>query len=379
MTDEDLLTAVFRAYEDARRNKRNTSAQLQFEMDHEARLVGLYQSLRDRTYRPGRCIRFVVNRPVIREVFASDFTFRVVHHLYYNAVYPMVERLLIYDSSSCRKGKGTLFGVRRMAHHIRSVSRNYTRDCWVLKLDIEGYFMSIGRHRLHTIWYRILRRHYREKAHGLSLEFLLWLTDLITLRDPLKGTRRIGRKTDWERVPHSKQLSYSPEGTGLVIGDLTSQLSSNVYQNGNDHYLKRRLHIRHYHHYVDDSAYAAPTKEELERIALAVDAHLQQTCGVHIHPRKIRYYHVWNPRNRTGDAVPFLCGRIHAFYTHLSKRTIQNCRRFSNSPPPDPVRRWQVVNSYLGQMRHFQAAGLTHTVVNACLKQAKQLTKTTAI
>ncbi|MBR1877693.1 MAG: RNA-directed DNA polymerase [Paludibacteraceae bacterium] len=359
MTNEDLLIAVFRAYKDARKNKRSTSSQLQFEMDHEAKLIRLYETLRDRSYKPGPCIRFVVSDPVKREVFASEFSFRIVHHLYYNAVAPVVERLLIYDTSSCRKGKGSLFGVRRLEHHIRSVSRNYTRDCWVLKLDIEGYFMSIIRSRLRKMLRRLLIRHYREQEHGLSLDFLLWLTDLITTRNPLRGCRRIGSERDWAVVPRSKQLSFSPQGVGLVIGDLTSQLSSNVYQNGNDHYIKRVLHIRHFHHYVDDSAYVSETREELERIAAAVDMNLRSQCGVHIHPHKVHYYHVWSTRSRRGDTVPFLGGRIHAYYTYLSKRTTHNYLHYIAIPHRDPLRHWQALNSYLGQLRHYNAAALT--------------------
>ena len=146
---------------------------------------------------------------------------------------------------------------------------------------------------------------------------------------------------------------------GLVIGDLTSQLSSNVYQNGNDHYVKRRLRVRHYHHYVDDSAYVAATKEELEQIATAVDTHLQRVCGMHIPPHKVHFYHVWNTRTKTGDTIPFLSGRVHAYYSYLSKRTTSNYLRFCAHPPEDSLQRWQAVNSYIGQMRHYHAARLT--------------------
>lgn len=367
LTDEDLLVAVFRAYKEARRNKRNTSSQLNFEIDQEHNLIEIYEALRDRTYTPGPCIRFVVDEPVKREVFASEFGFRVVHHLYFRAVAPVIERLLIYDTSSCRKGKGTLFGIRRLEHHIRSVSNNFTSDCWVLKLDIEGYFMSINRAKLNAMARRILNLYYEEPPHGLSLEFLLWLTDIITLRDPLVGCRRVGRKSDWNPVPKSKQMAYSPKGVGLVIGDLTSQMNSNVYQNGNDHYIKRRLRIRHYHHYVDDSFYAARTREELEQIAMLVDTNLQRVCNVRIHPNKIHFYHVWSTRSRRGDAVPFLGGRVHAYYTHLSKRTTRNYLRFCENPSPDPVHRWQVANSYVGQMRHFHAAQLSQRVLQIAL------------
>ena len=339
-----------------------TSSQLQFEIDHEQKLVELFESLRDRTYRPGPCIRFVEKSSVYREVFASGFRDRVVHHLYYNAVAPVFDRLFIYDTSSCRKGKGTLFGVQRMEHHIRAASNNYTQDCWGLKVDIEGYFMSIDRRRLNGIVRRQLLCHYKETAHNLSLEFILWLTDIITLKDPLIGCIRVGPVENWQLVPRSKQLEYSPPGVGLIIGDLTSQLYSNVYQSSHDHYIKRRLKVRHFHHYVDDGVFLAKTRERLERIEAEVNGNLRRMCGLQYHPRKIHYYHIWDAEKRMGDALPFLGGRIHAFYTHLSKRTTRNYLHFCSHMPEDCLRRWQAANSYVGQMRHFKAARLSRMV-----------------
>ena len=49
---DTLLTDLFRAYYDARRNKRNTHSQLRFEMNLETNLIGLYHDLRDRRYCP---------------------------------------------------------------------------------------------------------------------------------------------------------------------------------------------------------------------------------------------------------------------------------------------------------------------------------------
>ena len=51
MKEDTLLLDVFHAYYDARRHKRNTHSQLEFEFNLEENLVKLYEELRDHTYK----------------------------------------------------------------------------------------------------------------------------------------------------------------------------------------------------------------------------------------------------------------------------------------------------------------------------------------
>jgi len=87
---------------------------LAFTENLEVNLLNLEKRLQNRTYRPGRSIAFVVRRPKIREVFAADFCDRVVHHLLYNYISPIFEKVFIYDSWACRKGKGTHQAMLRL-------------------------------------------------------------------------------------------------------------------------------------------------------------------------------------------------------------------------------------------------------------------------
>ncbi len=144
-SDSRLLTDIFKAYYNARSNKRNTYSQVRFERNLSFNLNALYEEVRDRTYRPERSMCFIIRDPVQREVFAASFRDRIIHHYLYNQLEPVLEPAFIYDSYSCRKGKGTLFGIERLEHHIRSCSDNYHRHCFALKLDIEGYFMNMDR------------------------------------------------------------------------------------------------------------------------------------------------------------------------------------------------------------------------------------------
>ena len=81
----------------------DTINQLRFELNFEQNLFELYEQLLDRSYTISKSIAFVVTVPVKREIFAADFRDRILHHLIFNYINPVVERQLIDDCYSCRK------------------------------------------------------------------------------------------------------------------------------------------------------------------------------------------------------------------------------------------------------------------------------------
>ena len=358
--DDTLLTDLFRAYYDARRNKRNTRSQLRFELNLETNLIHLYHDLRSRKYRPSPSICFVIEDSVKREVFASEFRDRVVHHLYWNYVADLFDRLFIYDSYSCRKGKGTLKGIERLEHHIRSVSDNYTREAWVLQLDIQGYFMHIRRDMLYDMVVEVLQR------YGMTDPLLMYLTEVIIKKDPLDGCRYCGSPRDWDGLPDSKCLSKQPKGVGLPIGDLTSQLFSNIFLNRLDRFVQYELGFRHYGRYVDDFWLIDTSKEHL-REAVGRIALFLYSMGMTLHPKKIRLH-------PCTEWVSFLGAVCAPYCRHTSKRTTQKFRKKLGEWEKDVERIHTVtdkreqqrmlddcracVNSYLGYLGHFKADGL---------------------
>lgn len=360
---DKLLLDLFEAYYDARRNKRNTHSQLKFELDMEHNLIELYDEIRERRYQPHPCTCFIIEDPVKREVFASDFRDRVVHHLYYNYVSPMFERMFIFDSYSCRKGKGTLFGIERLEHHIRSCSRNYRRETYVLKLDITGYFMSIERERLKREVLAMLEKCWKRKATKrstyaqlLNRELIEYLTEVIISRNPLQGCKIRGSERDWEGLPQTKSLRYAPEGFGLPIGDLTSQLFSNVYLNRLDWYVKRDLGFEHYGRYVDDFYIVDTDKERLQKAIEQIREFLKQELGLTLHPKKIVL-------RRVEDGVEFLGAIVRPYYRHVTKRTTRKfnrrweeweyvCRQ-EHLSEEEREKMFRSMNSYLGYFQHY--------------------------
>jgi len=80
-----LLNDLFKAYYDARKNKRSTINALAFEVDYETKLFQLYQEIISRQYVISPSICFISFKPVQREIFAADFRDRIIHHLIYPA------------------------------------------------------------------------------------------------------------------------------------------------------------------------------------------------------------------------------------------------------------------------------------------------------
>lgn len=361
-----LLTDVFHAYFDARKHKRNTESQLAFEMDLESNLVALYEEIQNRTYTPSPAVCFLVHYPVKREIFASQFRDRVIHHLLFNYIAPIFERGMIYDSYSCRKGKGTLFGVERMEHHIRSCTDNYRYTAWVLKLDLKGYFMSIDKKILYRLIMKTLEEYWQRypgtgPAWNETVETVRFLVRTIIFKDPTQNCEIRGDRHGWDDLPPSKSLLKSPPGVGLPIGDLTSQLFSNIYLNELDHFVKRTLRCKHYGRYVDDFFIIHTSKAYLkERIPMLRDF-LRDELHLTLHPNKIVL-------QQHTHGVPYLGTCIKPYRNYAVCRTVGAFRRAvrrmegrirEKEPTAELLVRMQMVlNSYLGYMVHVKHSRL---------------------
>jgi len=385
MAEANLLGEVFQAYFDARRNKRNTNSQLAFEMNCEQNLVELYEEIKERRYAPSPATCFMTDYPVKREVFASQFRDRVIHHLLYNYLAPIFEMKMIYDSYSCRKGKGTSLGINRFEHHIRSCTDNYQRQAWVLKLDIKDFFMSINRQRLFVLVEKTLQRHWklhpdfdRQRNTGMDRETLMYLLHKIIYWDPADRCDIRGKLSEWYDLPPSKSLLNSPPGVGLPIGDLTSQLFSNLYLHELDIFVKQTLRCRHYGRYADDFFIVHQNKSFLrEQIPLIRDF-LQQELELTLHPNKI-----YLQECRKG--APFLGSVLKPHRRYAGTRAVKNFNRAvtrisagldrykkANVFPDMPWLEQQraVLNSYLGYFSNYKSKKLvTKRIMNSSIPE----------
>lgn len=353
---ENLLIDLFQAYYDTRRNKRNTINALKFEIEYEANLFQLYQEIQDRTYQPDRSICFINFKPIQREIFAADFRDRIVHHLIFNYLNPIVEPSFIKDSYSCRVGKGTHYGISRVQSFIRGSTLNYTRDTWILKLDILGYFMQINRQ---LVFDKIKKKllHF-QKPINFSKEMLLFLLEKIIFNDPTKDCIIKGKRSDWKGLPKTKSLFYAEKGKGFPIGNLTSQFCGNIYMNEFDHFVKEALGIKYYGRYVDDFVLIHHDKNHLKSLLPKIQEFLLEKLELQVHPRKIYFQHY-------SKGLPFLGTYIKPHRTYIGNRiknnfyqTIKEWNKLIHEQGqkitiPQKVKFIASINSYLGMMQHY--------------------------
>lgn len=209
------LEDVFRAYYHCRQNKRNKLDCLEFDLDCEIRLIKLWEDIKKWDYKISPLSVFIVDKPVKREIFASSFCDRIIHHLIVMKLEPLFEKEFIYDSYSCRVGRGTHFGINRINKFIRRCSNNYKKECYVLKLDIKGYFMSINK----LILINKLNDFIHQKYLLPDKEQLIWLCKKVVLNDTTNGCVIKSSLDRWDGLPRSKSLFYAKENCGIPIGN----------------------------------------------------------------------------------------------------------------------------------------------------------------
>ena len=371
-TFEQLLYQLHLSYLQARKNKRNTHNQLAFEFNQEENLHQLAKAIFERKYTPKPCIAFIIQKPVMREIFAADFTDRVIHHLIYRCIYPIIDRKLIHDTYSCRVGKGTLFGINRAKGFMRSCSQDFTKETYVLKLDIEAYFMNI-KHDI--IFNKVLQMLPMDKNSflGISKETLVYLLEQTIFNNVATNCKIKGSKSDWEGLPLSKSLFHFPKNTGLPIGNLTSQVFGNVYLNDFDHYIKRELKIKYYGRYVDDMIFFHNDKNYLESLVLQLSNFLLLHFKLKIHPNKIVLKSVT-------EGVPFLGQIIKPRRSYIGNRTKNNfyqaIQAINKVMEVIPEFSWKQLcdiraklNSYLGCMQHANSFNLRKVMMDKLIKR----------
>lgn len=287
-----------------------------------------------------------------------------MHHLLFNYIAPMLERTFIADSYSCRKGMGTLYGIRRLERHIRSCSDNFRRECYVLKLDIRGYFMNIDRRKLYGMLVDTFARFARRPARdGKTWEQLLdyglirYLTREIVFNDPTYNCYVRGRRSQGEGRPPSKSLFHTPEGCGLPIGNLTSQLFSNVYLSKLDDFVKRSLGERHYGRYVDDFFIVGNDRLRLLRLIPVIRDFLKNELGLSLHPDKMHL-------QEAVKGINFLGAVVKPYRRYLLDKTKRRVNLQVRCAVCQPVRQMtSTLNSYLGYMRHLNCRNFTRKLV----------------
>lgn len=354
ISEEWLYYKLFKAERKARKGKTDTRDVYLFEMNLEENLRQLAHDIWTGVYMPSRGIAFIIDRPVVREIFAAQFRDRVVHHFLFDMIYKWWDRRLINNSYSCRVGKGSLYGVKMLEKQIKRVSKNYTERAYVVKLDIQGYFMSLNREKVFERVKWGLRIQYAHAPRIMMLLEFVWAR--VIFDDPCRGVTIRGKQSDWKRLPKTKTLFGQKPGYGIVIGNLSSQLLSNIYLDFLDRFVVYELGYRNYGRYVDDFYIVVEESEyeKLKKDVKMIEKFLKDKLELTLHPRKHYYQEV-----RKG--VEFLGVIIYNGHLVASKRFKANFAKAALEVGMGYKDVSSIV-SYMGRLKHINGKKLTHEV-----------------
>ena len=241
---------MFKAWDVFKSDKKNKIDVMDFELDLEKNIFDLYRDLKSAIYKHGQYKGFWIHDPKLRRIHKATVRDRVLHHAIFNVLNPIFEPIFIPNSFSCRIGKGTHKGMKKVAEMLSIMSQNNTRQCYALKCDIRKFFDSID----HNILISILDKKIKdEKVMNLMREIV--------------ESFEVKRQNLFER-------------RGVPIGNLTSQIFANIYMNEFDQFVKHKLKIKYYARYTDDFIIVSTDKVYLENLIPLIQDFLKTKLGI---------------------------------------------------------------------------------------------------
>ena len=313
---EDLISIdnLLCSWQEFLKGKRNKKDVQEFQFNLMDNILSLHYDLKNNIYKHGGYECFKVNDPKPRTIHKASVRDRLLHRAIYRILYPFFDKTFISDSFSCRTNKGTHKAINRFREFGCKVSKNNAKTCWVLKCDIKKFFASIDQ----NILISILRQSIPDE-------------DIINLL---------------------KEIVVSFEPNGLPLGNLTSQLFSNIYLNELDQFVKHKLKVKYYIRYADDFVILSENRKCLENILAKMEYFLVTELKLIPHPNKIFI-------KTLSSGVDFL-GWIN-FFDHRVLRTKTKKRMFSLLNKNSAT---ETINSYLGLLKHGNCCNIKERILN---------------
>ncbi len=227
-----------------------------------ANIQKLKESHYDGTYCISPYSQFKIFEPKERDIISTRIKDRVFQRsLCDNYLYNSITRSFIYDNGACQVGKGTLFEKDRLKCHLQKYYRKHGTEGWVLKCDIKNYFGST--------------------PHGVAIQAV---------------SKRV--YDDWaveeaSRIIRSFNHGENPN-VGMGLGSEVTQLVELATLDDLDHYIKERLHIKHYVRYMDDFILIHPDKEYLKGCRTVIEEELDK-LGLKLSEKKTQLSPITQP------------------------------------------------------------------------------------
>ncbi len=330
---EQMVSAesLFTAWVEFRRGKTGRRDVQEYGRHVEKNIFRLHRELAANKYKHSSYTSFFIHDPKVRHIRKACVRDRLVHQAAYTILMQIFEPRFIHDLYSSRVGKGTHKGVNALRTLCRKVSKNNTRPCWALKCDVRKFYDTVD--------------------HGVLLEIL---------DRSIKDPDAIGLLKE---IVESFHVEGTP-GKGMPIGNLTSQVFTNIYLNEFDQFVKHGLRVKHYIRFADDFVLLSPSKRALEELLPKLKDYLRGKLRLELHPKKITL----RPLHQGIDFLGYVNLPHHRVLRTTTKRRM--LRKLSERHSEFFERRVteeslnQSLQSYLGVLSHANTYELKKEIQN---------------
>ncbi len=323
--------SIFNAWWLFKRGKGKRKDVKEFECHLEKNIFNLHRELLSKTYQHSEYSSFFIQDPKVRHIRKACVKDRLVHQIIYTALTEIFEPKFIHHLYSSRLGKGTHKGIEAQKTMLLKVSKNNHRPCWALKCDIKKFYNSVD----HKILLSLIARTVKDNN-------LNWLITEVVQSFHFEGT----------------------QGKGLPIGNLTSQVFTNIYLNEFDQFIKHKLHQKYYLRFADDFLTLSPNKSELEALLPLMQKFLADNLELTLHPKKL----ILKPFSQGIDFLGYVTLPNHRVLRTKTKQRMK--RKLSKrireyfSGEIDNYSMNQSLQSYLGVLSHANAYKLQQEIRN---------------
>ena len=335
------MEGIIEAYRSARRNKRRSSDQVEFELHWEARCAALYDDIVNHCVRP-TAYTFITDYPKPREVFASDMATRVIHHYLDIRLRPLLEARMSPHTWNNRIGMGQAACQSALIEDIYRMTEGFTRDAWIVKVDMSGCFPNISQ----DIAYEQLKEVILSDYEGPDKEDLLYMLQVCVFSYPTHHCFRKSPLKKWASIPPHKSLFMKPDGVGAAIGHLIWQNAVNYYFHEVDEWLEESGIC--FERFVDDFVFVINSKAFLLMLP-ELRRRLAQ-LGARLNEKKFYCQHFTKGAEWLGAHIKM--DRIY-LNERIVRRGMQRARGLSRHVVPSGVEKLLAsINSYLGACKN---------------------------
>ena len=334
-----LLQDIIASYRLARQGSVKSPDQVEYELHLEGNCIKLCEAINSRTYQP-TAYSFIVTYPKPREIFASDFSTRVLHHYLHERIVPLLENRLSKHTFNNRKGMGTSACQNAVISDMYEVSNGYTEDAWIIKMDLSGCFPNINQ----DIAFKQLEAVIKEDYNGRDKDDMLYILRTCVFSYPTLHAKYIGDIELRKLISQEKSITTKPLGIGAAIGHLIWQMAVTYYFN--DIILWLESVGVHVNVYVDDWYFVVKNKTAFLTFIVPEMRRRLAKLGATLNENKFYCQHVSKGCECLGVHI-----KQHRVYPNerIIKRAIKKAKELNKCIRIGKIEKaLQTINSYLG-------------------------------